>query len=92
MSFSFVILFFIICVVADTIIIHKGLFNKYRPDLQWGLIWSILSIPTVLLVYKLDNYYKPLQDVFFVIKLMVIVVSIVLIDTVIYLLIRKSKV
>ena len=91
MSYSFVILLFIFCILVDAIIIHNGLFDKYRQEVQAGFIFLILSIPTILLVYKLDNYYKPLENVFFVIKVIVIVILTVLIDTGIYMLIRKSK-
>lgn len=89
MSYYFLILLLIVCIIADAIIIHKGLFDKYRSELQIGLIFSILSIPVGLLLYKLDDYFKPLQEVSFIIKGIIIGLLIVLIDTGIYLLIRR---
>lgn len=91
MSYYFLILLLIICIIADAVFIRKGLLNKYKPEVQFQLIFLILTIPIGLLLMKLDSSFQPLQNVSFIIKGIVIGFLILAIDSALYLLIRRRK-
>lgn len=91
MSYYILGILLIICITADVIIIRKDVLKKYKPETQLGLIFLILTFPVMLILMKLDRVYQPLENASFIIKGLIIGVSILIIDSIIYSLIRKKK-
>jgi hypothetical protein len=97
MSYYFLIPFLIICIIADFLIMQRGLFNN-KPDFQFRLIFFILFLPVMWLLLELDYSFHPLENIQFInkktfigfiVKTMLIIIAMLFVETVLYLLIRK---
>jgi hypothetical protein len=88
MSYYFVILFFIICIIVDIIIMRRGLFDKYKLGIKQNLIFFILFLPVLFLSIKLEDSFHPLENVPFIIKGIILGIFMLLIEIPIYLVIR----
>lgn len=76
-------------ILATAIITNRNLLARYKPDVQFGIIFMILTIPVTLLLFKLDSDFQPLPRTSLIIKGVLIGLAILVADAIIYLFIKQ---
>lgn len=78
---------YILSLIADILIIKRHWFNRYSPELQTGLLFLILFLPSILMSIKISNDY--FINIPLYLKVLLSVIVIIVFNSTVYMIIKK---
>lgn len=87
MNIYLLIVLYILCLTVDILIIKRNWLNHYSIEIQTGLLFFILFLPSVLIAIKISDEYFISIPLY--LKVILSIIAIIVFNGTVYMIIKK---